>query len=202
METKSKTLIAAIFAGIFVVLLLNNAFAFGISSFYYQGLKMYPGETKDIKLILQNQNEKKDITVRTLMTNGSDIAKLTDPSNIYTVPYQVNKEVHIEVSIPESAKPGDSYTITFDFSLMKNSDEGGLNFGMAIGKNIEVTVIEPVAPEIKPEVPSEAEEIPEAKPIGAGILIALLILIIGIIVTLLMRKKKIKIKSKSKSKRK
>lgn len=126
----------------FIVLIcISNVAAFAVASFYWSGnpIKLIPGETRNFSIILYAGNS--DLKVKADVTGGSDVLKITDSSNIYSIPTMEKGKVNLEAIAPEDAKPGTVYNIRIEFSEVKDSEAGEFGFGTAIGQSFSIIVI-------------------------------------------------------------
>lgn len=125
-----------------LALIANFANAFGITSFYWEPdrpLSLLPGETRNVELQLQNMVGNEDITVSAEVLSGSEIAVITDPSNIYKVPAG-HKDVYInlKVTMPENYKPGQKTTVTVSIKDVAEGEGGMMDFGTAVTTSFPV----------------------------------------------------------------
>jgi hypothetical protein len=169
-----------------VALLISMASGFAVSSSYYAGLQLYPGEERDIYLTLQNMAGNDNLSARATIDEGQEIARLADPSNTYFIPLGTHKKVNIKVKIPEDAQIGSTYNLTLSFGTIKESKPGEFGISSGVGERIVITVIE--KPKLEEPVVSQPEvsesEMPEEKSdLGTVIVIAAIILIIGLLIT-------------------
>ena len=173
METNKK--IIGMFGILIIVLVLvsSNVFAFAVSSKYWKEnpLLISPGETKEIKIILQNMAGTEDIKATGVITEGSEIAKITGFQKEYSVPVGGKTEVNIRVRIPADVEIDDSYDIKITFTIITDN-AGPLGLGSSVEKSIPVLIIKE----------SEKEGINLwIYAIGLVVLIILIIIIIKII---------------------
>jgi hypothetical protein len=126
---------------IIISFLITSVSALAISSAYgNEGLRISAGETKEISLIIQNIVGPEDINVQGEILNGTDIARLSDPSDIYFVPLGSKIKANISVTAPSDAKLGDNYVIRLAFTTVTVGGSGTFGFGSSIGQNINVIV--------------------------------------------------------------
>jgi LPXTG-motif cell wall-anchored protein len=181
-----------ILAGLIILICISNISAFAVSSDYWGGhsLQLNPGETKEFSLTLQNLVGTSDLRVKAIVTSGSAILKLADPSNVYLIPAGEKKNVNFKAIMPIDAKPGQTYNVKIDFSEMRDSSSGEFGFGTAIGQNFDVVAMLP----------------PEQKPTGVNknLMFAIIIgvALIAIIILVLKKSKKRKPHKKIKSHKK
>ena len=84
---KKKVALAAV--SLFVLAFLAaGVLAMGVSSPYWDQnpLNLYPGQTENVQLNLQNMVGSDDVTISASITKGSEIASITDASTVYSVP--------------------------------------------------------------------------------------------------------------------
>ena len=124
-----------------IILLSSSVMALGVGIPYWDSpewfpLKLAPGESDTVTLILQN-TEDLDISLEAKVT--SDIATLEDESNIYFVPSgEIDKPARIRVSIPEDAEIGTTYKVVFSFTQVSSGEGGMLRVAGAITSNFPV----------------------------------------------------------------
>jgi hypothetical protein len=183
-----------------IVLLVNFVSGFAVSSSYYAGLQLYPGEERDLYLTLQNMAGNENLTAMATIGEGQEIAKFVDVSNTYFIPLGTVKRVNIKISIPKSAEIGSTYGLDLSFKTVKESKPGEFGLSSGIGKKINIVIVEkPKSAEEVLETPVVQEALPEKKNTHFEILIAAVIVIIGLLITQTMvRIKKLKNKRKRK----
>lgn len=163
-----------------LVLLIGSISAFAVSSKYWEEypLQISPGETKDVKIVLQNMaGQPNNVTVKGVITKGSEIAKLIDEDKIYSVPFGQKTELILRVSIPTEMPIGSNVdNIVLSFTTMIKDETGTFGFSNSVEKIIPVKIIEQPKIVTKPE----REINPWTYLIGIIILIILIIIIIRI----------------------
>ena len=124
----------SIFLVIVVVLLSSSVFAFGVRSMYIENnpLTISPGETKDIKFILESDEE---VKVLVQIEEGADIARLIDGEE-YVIPADGIKDVNLRVVAPENSIENDYEII---ISIMPIEDSGGM-VGIKIGRKKTIPI--------------------------------------------------------------
>jgi len=124
------------------IFIINGIFAFAVSCLYGDKypLNINPGETKDIQIVLQNSQGPGEISVKGIITQGSDIAQLIDENDIYTVAVKQKTDVNIRVSIPKDVEINDTYDIILSFATITSGEAGTFGFGSAIDKKIPIVV--------------------------------------------------------------
>ena len=176
-------------AGIFVALLLlmsGSVFAFAVSSTYYREYPLYvqPGETKEIQMTLQNLASSDNVEVLGQISSGSEVIRFADRSDKYLIPGEGKTVVNMVVSVPQEAKPNDSYTVTVIFTTLATSESGQFGLASSIGKRFDVVVSE--------------LELEEKAPIRGEIIFLIVALaVIALVVVVLVAKKAKKGKKKS-----
>lgn len=184
MEKKLKKQIGIFIAGIlFFIFTISFIFAFAVSSSYYKGnpLKLSPGETRDISLVLQNMAGGENISAKASISKGSEIIKLIDSDNLYFVPLGGKTGVNLRVTIPSNAKIGDVYNIEIMFVTVADAKSGTFGFGSGIEQKFDVEVISLPTQEV--EKAQESAKKPESK-INKQIIIIIAILVIIILIIL------------------
>ena len=124
------------FGFLIVLLIIPFVSSFGVTAPYWDDnpLIMYPGQTKDFSLILQNMVSTEDITLKAELVEGDEIATLTDTNLIYTVPAgRKDIDVNLRVEIPEDITLDKEYKIGVSF---KSS-----NRGLSLFLNIPISVL-------------------------------------------------------------
>lgn len=175
-----------------IIILISFSSAFGVSTAYWDDnpLKLAPGESKVVTLILQNKVGSENVTLRAELTNDGDgIATLTDENLDYFVLLGTSAEVHVKIEIPEDSVIRGVHQVTISF-IQVASGEGGMV--RVAGGFISKLPVEIVGSEesdiyVKP-VPETEKEL-----FSANFLIILIVLIaavIAIIVFLTIRKNK------------
>lgn len=151
MKTKSIRIFA--FA---LVLLISIAgiSAFGIGCAYSNEnpLKLFPGESSEVLINLQND---KVIQLKASIIEGADIVSFLDASDVYNVPAGwVNAK--LRVSVPASASIGQEYVVTMNFAEISSGQTGTVGLSSAIEKSFKVLVVE--KPAVQVETPAPTEE--------------------------------------------
>ena len=148
MDKKIITKFLMVFA--FFILLSGIVSSFAVSSQYWKEnpVKLYPGETKEVYIVLQNMVGEGDINVRGVITEGSDIAKIIDESNIYSIPFGEKINVNLRISIPLEAELSGEYKVSISFTTLSFAEGGPLGIGSGVQKDIPVVVIAEPKPEI------------------------------------------------------
>ena len=128
---------------ILILLIIPFVSAFGVNSQYWDTnpLVMYPGETREIQLTLQNMVGEKDMSLQAEISEGKEIASLTDKSNTYLVPFgKKDVPVNIKVIIPSDAKIGDKKEIMLLFKELNNEQGGMIQMSGSVGTKIPILI--------------------------------------------------------------
>ena len=141
-QTKKTGIILAAFT--LIILMSSLTMAFGVAIPYWDSpewypLKLAPGESKIVELTLQNTGEK-DMVVQADLT--SDIAKLSDTKEVYSVPSgEINEIVSIEVKVPKDVEVGTRYKIYSTFKQISSGEGGMVEMTGALTINFPVEVV-------------------------------------------------------------
>ena len=180
LKMKTMFLLKVMF-GILFLALASSPILAGVSSSYWKEnpLMMYPGETKQVELILQNMIGEKEIIYQAEIVKGIEIARLTDSIHDYLVPFgRDDIKVYLEISIPDSSYET-NYEIKISFREIKQVSNGFVQLGAGIVTTIPVTI---------KETPSPEQVIEEPRTKTNMVLIALLIIILAFGIVLLKKK--------------
>ena len=140
-----KEIFLAVMAVIFIS---SNVLAFAVSSQYYGGNPLYlqPGESTETFFTLQNLASTEDVRLQAKITEGENIVKLTDLSEIYNVPAGEKTKVNFLVTAPANAKKGDTFPVSMEFTTaaigggpIALSGSVGKGFNLVIGKDSDFT---------------------------------------------------------------
>jgi hypothetical protein len=174
MKTKLLTTILGL------LLLTNFVQAFAVSSLYWDEnpLKLYPKESKDFALTLQNIVGTQDLDARIIIVTGSEIIKIKKPQEIYTIPAKTNKAIGFTATAPKDAKPGDIYPIRIEAETVDKPESGKFGIGIGVAQKFDIIIIE------KPK-----QELLSRKQIFQIIIPILILLSILIIIYIIKRKK-------------
>jgi len=146
-----------------------NLVSAGVSSSYYLGrdLEMYAGETKEIVLYLQNQEEEEIIRGAEIV-NGNEIVKIIGDLEYFLPAKTKGIEVNLKIKIPRGVEVGDKYPIKIRFTPVQGEgeDAGMVQIGVADIASFDVLVVE--------------------KPIGVGEGIRLVWMILGVILVVIL----------------
>ena len=132
--------------GLFIIslVMISLVTAFGVTTHYWlpdKPLALYPGETKDVSLVLQNMVGDEDLTLKAQITEGNEIAELVNPDTEYFVPFgSKDVGVTIRVSIPEDITLESEYNIAVTFKEIIEQEGGMLEMSGSVGANIPVII--------------------------------------------------------------
>jgi hypothetical protein len=173
-----------------ILLLIPLVSAFGISSPYWDDnpLIMYPGQTRDFDLTLQNMVEEETLNIKATIVQGSEIANLLDEDGIYEVPYRMkNIPVSIEIKIPQNAIDSEEYIISIEFRKAPADDGKMVQMASGIQKSVPILIKteadaqkqepKPTPEFIAKEEPADSMESDILIKIGIGFLIVIIIMI-------------------------
>lgn len=151
---KNKCITTSLLA---IILLISLVSAFGTSYIFERPLQVYPGQTRDIYVTLQNNGGPGNITAKAEMTQDFEMAKLTDNTDTFFIPYRVPVQVNISFTLPKDAKIGEMHRVKLRF-IPQSTGEEGMGLVFATGSNIDVLVVE--EPKPQPEISEVKEETP------------------------------------------
>lgn len=143
---------------VLLVAVMPFASAFAVTTFYWEPdkpLVVKPGESADVFFQMQNMVGSQDKTVKAAVTGGSEIAAITDQSDIYKVPAgRKDVNVNVKVSIPKTDPIGKRYTVGLVVKEIQETEGGMVEFSSSIGSNIPVYVGSTQSPAENVAVPS------------------------------------------------
>ena len=168
----------AFLLGIF--LLINSVSAFAVSSQYWREnpVIVYPGESSDITIDLQNMAGEDTIIATGVIIEGSEIASFSDPSNVYTLPPGTRLPINIHIDIPVDTDIPSNYSLILSFTTSTEEAEA-VGLGSGVQKIIPLIVVK------KPKEPVELKSSP-----WLYIILALIIILIVVITIVLKKRKK------------
>lgn len=126
---------------LFILLFSSKIYAIGIVSPYLVNntLKIINGESTIYTITLQN-TEDRDIDVK--IGYSSEIAKIIDYKEIYTLPAgKIDTKISFNITAPEDAINGDTYTISYSMMPLSSSGEGTLSMVLGMNKKFDVEII-------------------------------------------------------------
>jgi len=140
----------SIFLIVFIVMFiacLANVKAFAVTP-PYRPVLIFPGNTTEVGIGLQNMVGDEDITLVAEIIEGDDIAEIIDESNEYFVPFGSKGEVidHIRITIPADDPVGKNYTVGLTLTTVTPGEAGAVAMGSSIGTEFSVVVASPTAP--------------------------------------------------------
>jgi hypothetical protein len=184
-----------ILAGIILFASYVSAFAVSCEFWNQNPLIMYPGETKEIPVILQNLAGTEDISAKGEILEGTEIAEFKGENDLL-IPLGEKQTLILKVEIPEEVPVNTNYKLKLSF--LTTSDEQAGNVGLAsnIERDIPV-IIKEKTPEIEKGITGKS--IFETGPVAYIILVIMLALIIAIVVFIKKRKQKTSSKLSKKS---
>lgn len=180
MKIKKEVLKTFVILGIFLIL-AGSVSAFAVSSAYWEEnpLKIYPGQTVEAFIVLQNLAGDTDLTVEGIVTQGQEFIEFVEDSNIYEVPKGQKVEVHFLVSVPEYAVLGDEQEFVLSFRTILDSESGEFGFGSGVEREIPFVVVD--EPKIKKTL---------AWWVYLVMALAVILVVVGIIILSKKKKKK------------
>ena len=124
-----------------VILLSGSILAFAVSSQYYESNPMYiqPGESQDIKLMLQNHAGTEDVSVKVEIKEGMEIIGLKESGDTFVIPKGDKIDLYFKVNAPSNSKKGDIFPVTIMFTSLTTS-EGPIGLSGSIGKGFNVVI--------------------------------------------------------------
>ncbi len=130
---------------ILFIICINSALAIGVTSPYWneRPLILFPGETKEASFILQNMVGENEVTLRASMVKGQEVAKLTDKSLDYTIPFGTkDTKVNMQIKAPKNDPIGSKYTVEVLFTSITQAESGQFQLGSAFQKSFDVIIQE------------------------------------------------------------
>jgi len=145
---------------------LSAVSAFGVSTPYWDEnpLRLAPGESMDVELVLQNMaGNAGDATLRAEMTdNAKGIATLIDSNLDYFVPFGAdNIPVKVRVSVPVDVSNGGTREVVISFTQVGDEKAGMVSVSGGFTTKFPVFVVAPeesvlFQPEPEVEVPMKS----------------------------------------------
>ena len=167
-----------------LLIALPAAYSLGVTTPYWdtKPLNMVPGQSATVELLLQNMVGGEDIILVGSVTQGADIAVITDEKKEYKVQFgEKNVPVHLQVTLPASAKVGDAPRI-IGVSFKQVTAQGGsmLQIGAGVGSTFPVVV---EAPPVTPTGAASGGAVGGASPIFTAIIAVIAITLFTFLVT-------------------
>jgi len=128
-----------------MLLSLSLVSASGVASTYFGGnpLTMAAGDTKVVDLNLQNMVGNDDVTFKVVVTQGSDIASLSEDTYLVRAGTS-DTMAPVRISLPGDATG--SYPVTVEFKTVTASEGGGVTMGTGMTISFDVVVAGKVFP--------------------------------------------------------
>ena len=173
---------------VFTVIISSYASAFAVSSAYWKEnpLRIYPGETREIVVTLQNLASPNQVNLKAEISGGSEVLILIDSSDIYSVPGGEKRTVNLRVAIPSNTQIGTIYKAQITFTTIAGDDSESFTLGSSINQKFDI-IVEQI-PSTEPPEPTPPEE--ETNTITTIIISAIIILAIIILWVIIKRKTK------------
>jgi hypothetical protein len=178
---KNKIIYNKIYVSLAMLLILGISFvsAFSVSSPYMANKTLnllQDSKITNLEFVLQNGGgATENISVRVSILEGSDIASITDSSNIYTVIPGEKVPVNLRITLPANVTVGSSYNVRLEFSTVTVGQSGQFGFGTGQEQDFKVVIGE--------------KEITETNNLIYLYLIVGILLVAFIIVLLLIKKR-------------
>lgn len=118
-----------------VIFISNSLSGLAFSTKYYEEnpLKLYPGQTTNISVDIQNMAGTTTENVKLTITKGQDIAKIIG-EDTFPVAVGERKTIQLQISIPSDTQIGGRYDLEI---ILSNTVEGAPGAGLGSGnKNI------------------------------------------------------------------
>ena len=177
--TKSK------FKAILTVLLVlflsaSLASAFGVTSPFWdkRPLTIHPGEEQQVTLMLQNMVGGEDLVFKVSITEGKDLAVITDNNQEFSVPFgSSDVPVNLLITIPKNFPYGNDQKVSVSFTQVVNNQEGKM---IQMGGGVKTVIPLVISPaENQDDITTAASSsVVFSTPIIIASLLAVLIMII------------------------
>ncbi len=183
-KLKFFTILAILIIGIPTIM------ALGVSSPYWKDnpLKMAPGQVKEISFSLTNSPTEETEKASISLLEGKEITEIISGLNYTVSPGSTDTKVILKISIPSSAKIGNSYNITLFIKSSPTKEEGTVKLSIGYKASFPVLIVE--SSESTQDVKAPAAEIEKKKSSVFLILIPSFIIIIAIIIVIFVLKRK------------
>jgi len=181
---------AGLLVGI-LLLLAGNVLAFGVSGLYTpeHPMYVYPGESQEFKMVLQNRGGAvDDVSVKMEMIQGSEVLEVMGSSDMFSVPAGGETELNMKVTVPPRAQVNDVYSVNLRFTVLATGEPGTLAFTSSVGRQFNVIVAQK-------EILVTEEESAEFQPLLFVTLVAIAALV-GVVVFFMKKMKAKKDKRK------
>ena len=117
-----------------------EVYSVGISSPYLENntFKLIKGQSAIYSINLQNTE---DIDVEVKISYDSNIAKIIDYKEVYTLPAgKLDTQISFNITAPEKARIGDIYTVSYSMKPLSMGGGGTLPIAMGIAKHFNVEI--------------------------------------------------------------
>ena len=187
---KSIMIVGIMFLGI-GIFLAGFADSFGIGSEYWKGNPLYisAGETKTVYLTLQNMVGTEDVTVKTELKEGAEIASIDSNKEYFVKAGTQDTKFPVTINIPENTPLDASYVVTISFRTITPGNTGAVVIGTGIDTSFDVLVVPFVPVETTGEGVLGGNTFDEGNLLTIVVLIILIILIIIVIIIYKKRKR-------------
>jgi len=134
------------FLGVFtlLVMLVSTVSAFAVSSMYWEEnpMEVYPSQTTEGILVLQNLGGESDLVVEGIITEGEEFVNFVGGEKTFVVPKGEKLNIFYIVNIPEEANIGDVKEIVFSFKTVLSGESGEfLGFSGGVERVIPLSII-------------------------------------------------------------
>ncbi len=127
---------------LFLIAIVNAA---GVATPYWDEnpLRMYPGESATIELVLQNMaGGLEDIILKAEISSDRDIASLVEEDREYLVPFgRDDIKVPIRIEVPEDIEEGGLREILISFNQVADPTEGMVDVVSSVTSKVVVEIV-------------------------------------------------------------
>ncbi len=167
-----------------VLISLSMASAFGVATPYWDEnpLRLAPGESMDVELILQNMaGTAGDATLRAEMTdNAKGIASLIDSNLDYSVPFGSDDIVmKVRVEVPLDVTSGGIRNVVISFIQVGNEDAGMVTVSGGFTTKFPVFVVAPEESVLFVPEPAVEVEVPQKSYVWVWALAVIVALVVA-----------------------
>lgn len=166
------------------VLLTSGVCAFAVSTPYWpeNPLKISPGQSVDLQIVLKNNAGAEALTVSAEVTQGADVTAITDSSKTYNVPAGGEATMNVRVSVPSDSQIGGNYPVEFTFKTIQSGATGGsVGIGSSVSTRLPVYVVN-----------EEESMVPSAKSNVMLYLVVVVAVLAIVVISLALNKRKSK----------
>ncbi|MEK6855275.1 MAG: hypothetical protein AABX73_03565 [Nanoarchaeota archaeon] len=167
---------------VITILSISMLSAFGVDSPYWNERPLYldKEQSADVTLTLQNMVGSADILLRAKITNGTEIARLTDQNLDYLVPAGTkDNKVNLKIEIPNSVN-NNKYIVSVSFQQISQEEGGMIQIAGEVGKSFPVII--GIDPNLSPETTEIQKNAPITKEWLFILFISIILALIAIIV--------------------